>query len=349
MDLLYNSLLLATDVAVVFFARRSATPRAHALGIFLACLSGVLLAVLFQRDGFHLFRLHAWVCFLHLPVLLLAAAGFLRREHRRSAAAHAALAMLILLVALDAFLVEPHWLEVTQLRFETDELRRSVRVAVVADLQTDRIGAYERRVLTRVMDGRPDLILLTGDYIHQNHRTRRKAVEQDLRALLSETGFSAPLGVYAVRGNVEHNDWPGIFEGTAVTPLPQTASRDLGPLRLSGLDLLDSFDPALSVPPDDRFHLIFGHAPDFALGDVRADLLVAGHTHGGQVRLPLLGPLLTFSRVPGSWAAGVTRLEQGGWLVVSRGIGMERGNAPRLRLFCRPEIVFIECAPPPPN
>ena len=95
----------------------------------------------------------------------------------------------------------------------------------------------------------------------------------------------------------------------------------------------------------DRFHIAMGHRPDFALGQIEADLLVAGHTHGGQVRLPWVGPLLTFSEVPRSWAAGLTDLPDGGRLLVSRGIGHERGHAPRLRFLCRPELVVIDLVP----
>jgi predicted MPP superfamily phosphohydrolase len=90
---------------------------------------------------------------------------------------------------------------------------------------------------------------------------------------------------------------------------------------------------------------LVGHAPDDALGMHRADLLLAGHTHGGQVRLPLLGPPITFSRVPRSWASGVSHLPTGATLVMSRGIGVERGNAPPLRFLCRPEIVVIDLVP----
>jgi hypothetical protein len=102
---------------------------------------------------------------------------------------------------------------------------------------------------------------------------------------------------------------------------------------------------AVDVPESDRFHLVLGHSPNFALGRVEADLLVAGHTHGGQVRLPLVGPLITLSAVPRSWAAGLTELPGGGQLLVSRGLGMERAGAPRLRFLCRPELVVIDLIP----
>jgi uncharacterized protein len=78
---------------------------------------------------------------------------------------------------------------------------------------------------------------------------------------------------------------------------------------------------------------------------VQADLLIAGHTHGGQIRLPGVGPLVTNAKVPRRWAAGMSDLPGGRKLLVSRGIGMERGNAPRLRLFCRPEMAVIDLLP----
>lgn len=76
-------------------------------------------------------------------------------------------------------------------------------------------------------------------------------------------------------------------------------------------------------------------------------MLVAGHTHGGQVRLPGIGPLITLSAVPRSRAAGVIHPASGATRVVSRGLGMERGPAPRLRFLCRPEIVVIDVVPAP--
>ena len=56
---------------------------------------------------------------------------------------------------------------------------------------------------------------------------------------------------------------------------------------------------------------------------------------------------MTFSRVPRSWAAGVTDLGRGRTLVVSRGTGLERGRAPRMRFLCRPEIVVLDVHPGP--
>ena len=94
-----------------------------------------------------------------------------------------------------------------------------------------------------------------------------------------------------------------------------------------------------------RFTIILGHNPNFSLKRPKADLYLAGHTHGGQVQLPFIGPLITLSDVPKEQAHGRSDLPDGTTLIVSRGIGMERYDAPRLRFFCPPEIVVIDLIP----
>ncbi len=94
-----------------------------------------------------------------------------------------------------------------------------------------------------------------------------------------------------------------------------------------------------------RFSILVGHNPNFALEEPAADLYLAGHTHGGQVVLPFLGPLITFSDLPNAQVAGRTDFPNGSTLIVSQGIGMERYDAPRLRFLCPPELVVIDLMP----
>ena len=150
-----------------------------------------------------------------------------------------------------------------------------------------------------------------------------------------------------MRGNCDPPDWEEIFAGLPVTVVNSSRSFDLAGVDLTCLGVGDSFNTRLAIGDKrpDHFRLVLGHAPDFALGKINADLLVTGHTHGGQVRLPWIGPIIILSRVPNSWAAGLTELPGGGKLLVSRGIGMERGYAPRIRFLCRPELMVIDLAP----
>jgi predicted MPP superfamily phosphohydrolase len=94
----------------------------------------------------------------------------------------------------------------------------------------------------------------------------------------------------------------------------------------------------------DAFGLAVVHAPDPApeLAALGYDLIVAGHTHGGQVRLPWIGALVSNSTVPPRMARGLFRMGRS-FLNVSAGIGTSK-YAP-FRLFCRPEVSLLELEP----
>ena len=251
-------------------------------------------------------------------------------------------ATLIAGVGIDAFFIEPHWLEVTRYRIVSAKVKRPLKIAIIADIQTDSIGAYERRALELAKAENPDLVLFAGDYIQEHDDARRGELIRELRALVKECGFKFAV---AVEGNCDYDDWPEIFEGTGVEFTRETRTYLHGDVQITALSLMDSeYRP--SVEACAWFHIVVGHIPNFARDyAVQADLLVAGHTHGGQVRLPGIGPLITLSMIPRSWAAGLTELSGGRTLIVSRGIGMERGRAPRLRFLCRPELAIVEVVP----
>jgi uncharacterized protein len=231
---------------------------------------------------------------------------------------------------------------------KSEKIKKPLVIGIVSDLQTDHVSDYERHVLSSVLEERPDLILLPGDYVQQNP-PQRWAEMKALHDLLADLKFSAPNGTFAVQGNAEDPSWPNIFAKLPVKSFVATGSvRARDDVQVHGLSFEDSFNPKLNLnaTSKDKFSIVFGHGPDFALGNVNGDLLVAGHTHGGQVQLPSLGPLMTLSRVSTKWGAGgLFDVREGTKLLITRGAGMERSNAPRLRFLCRPEIVIAHIEP----
>jgi predicted MPP superfamily phosphohydrolase len=311
--------------------------------------ASLLLAVFVSRLFPHpIFGSMALLCqglFLHGPALLVALA---RRAGGLSRWALGGLALALALVGLDAFVVEPRWLEVRRVRLTSPKLTSPVKIVVLSDLQTDDVGDYEAEVLAAVVKEQPDVLLLPGDYIQVDTRDEADREWAALRALWTELGVTARDGVFAVEGNVEARDsaWGSRFHGLGVTVFPKTATIRVGELTLTGLTLRDSGNPQLKVAPKGGFHVIFGHIPDFSMGESSADLLIGGHTHGGQVQIPFYGPPITFSQLPRHTAAGGTfELGPGRHLVISRGVGLERMEAPPLRFLCRPELVVIELTP----
>ncbi len=312
---------------------------------------GFLTIALSMSHSFFAMRLACYGLFLHLPILLLAGTVFLWRRSRSIAVFTSLTSLVILAIAIDAFWIEPVWLEETHRTLSCERISRPLRIAIVADIQTDTFGDYQRDAIDRCLQAQPDLILLAGDYVQLQDLEQWESVRTAFQAYLREVDFSAPMGVYAVQGNTDHDQWESLFEGLAIERLPNTQVIHLDTLDISALSVGDSFawNLQLARPTPEKFHLVLGHAPDFARSrDVDADLLVAGHTHGGQIRIPGFGVLMTASSIPRAWASGLTQLAADKWLIVSRGIGMERGYAPRLRFFCRPELAIVDLQPAVP-
>jgi uncharacterized protein len=334
---------------------------ALAVFAYLASLVATVLANLDQlrrlRVGPISGRLMGQALFGEAIVLGLGLAWAHHRAHRLSRAFPLGLMALGLLgIYVDAYHVEPGMLRVR--RHRVDQAggaadARPLRILHLTDIQTSVIGAREERALRAGLESRPDLIVLTGDYVQDalGRPTEQQAM-RDLRALMTRIGFEAPLGVFATDGDAGPQ-CREVFAGTAVhclvdesasVPLPwgahltitglsRTRGRERDPAWLSWL---------MHEGPRGDHRVVISHAPDFvdALPQP-VDLVLAGHTHGGQVVLPFFGPPRTAIRLPRRYAGGLNDY-RGTPLHVSRGIGMERGFTIPVRFLCPPEICVLD-------
>jgi hypothetical protein len=359
--------LIVSGLVVLWWRYASHQPRWPQRSAALLALIAVATAVALwfapmvaPRNPFFSFaRFAAWGLFLY-GTLIAAGCAWIDRRRPRSALFSAAVALGLAGVALFAFRIEPRRLELTCTAIAAPGLKQALRVGVVADLQTDRPGDFERQALQRLKAAQPDLVVFCGDYVQLTHglapEAEAPAYERGLEALnriLREVDLRPPLGAYAVRGDVEpeFERWSRIFAGTGVVCVDQTRDFALAGLRLTALSYGDSRDQSLDRPDPEpaAFWLAFGHRPEVAKSPLAADLIVAGHTHGGQVQLPGIGPLTVLSDIPRRWGAGgLVPLSNQRQLYLSRGVGMERGAAPRLRFLCRPEIALLDLQPAPP-
>ena len=349
MTIPFNLIMTAVVVVALALLAGSRTVLAWCAALAAVLFSAATLVLLLPREHLEWANLTAHAVFVHLLVFFAASAILLRKRSRLLAIGSAATAVVLVLVVVDAFLIEPIWLDVSHVRIASPKLKQPVRIVLLADLQADRFGAYERRVLQRAVEEKPDLILWAGDYMQVRPEQRRQLRGQ-INDFLRQLDFRPPQAAFAVRGILDHLHWDELFEGLplAVATIEQTQGFEVAGLHLTCLGRDDSDDKSLLLkapPPPGRFHLMLGYSPLYALGPCPADLCLAGHTHGGQVCLPLLGPLTTFCDVPRRYAAGLLDRPAGGRLLVSRGIGMERAAAPQMRLLCRPELVVVELVP----
>jgi hypothetical protein len=252
------------------------------------------------------------------------------------------------------FWIEPHSLKVTTQNLVTPKLPTNFRFSMLhlSDLHLERVTRREKDLLRVIQELKPDLIVFTGDILNLSYVEDPVAIEQ-ARRIIGQ--WQAPLGIYVVSGS-EAVDLKHIFpEIIKELPLQWLNSRsveitkDRVSFRLTGIHC--SHRPFVDAPILDEhsgsggneFNILLYHSPDLAPHAAAAgyDLQLSGHTHGGQVCLPIYGPLFTASLYGRRFQSG--RYQLGNLvLYISRGIGMEGKAAPRVRFLCPPEVIFWE-------
>ncbi|MFO8026487.1 MAG: metallophosphoesterase [Opitutales bacterium] len=254
--------------------------------------------------------------------------------------------------------VEPERLVLRNVRIETPKLEQAVRILHISDIQAGSIGGYEKEIFARIAELDPDLILNTGDYLQE---VPPATFESEWPKLVELFRSVAPkYGMYGVFGDTELELYRVPEE--SLGPLELLSSRTVeiatagGSLSLHGLSLYQSNQAEsarrsvgqwLEESEDGEFRILMGHSPDYAMGmaEEPIDLCLAGHTHGGQVRLPFFGPLTTYSDVPRDWARGFRRVGIP-YLNVSAGAGSNRHDGlPPIRFNCPTEMTLIELVP----
>ena len=327
------------------------------LAIALLVALGVAKLALLGTQGLEQFGV-THVLYLDL-VLVLPVAGLalLVAARGRQGVRLAGMAMLLLApVGAYASFVEPERLVVERARVGLPEARAGhdrVEVAVLADLQFREVGDLQREAVERATRSRPDVILVPGD-IHQGSQASLRRELPEIRTLL--TGLRARGGVYFAVGDAEgvrkarrllsgtgvrllHNRVAHVGVGDRQVTIGGTERDWRSPGARRSIGRLER-DPS---PRDVR--ILMTHRPDSVLTlrrNTRVDLVVSGHTHGGQVQLPFFGPPFDASGVPREvGAGGLHRLGGRRRIYVSRGIGMERGQAPRVRFRAAPELSLL--------
>jgi hypothetical protein len=277
----------------------------------------------------------------------------------RSPLAHRLFSTLLLCgaPALGAYVyfIEPTWLKIRRLTLKVPHLPLSLDGFRIVQLSDLHVGSLVPRwFLHHVVDTaralEPDLIVLTGDYVH----TRPDDVA-DITTLLRP--LHASTGIFAVLGNHDYavnyagdTGIPGV-ENVMITALERAGIRVLRnewlplgggsrPLALVGIDELLSGHARLTPlheVPTSWPRLVLSHNPDIIpfLPENSFDVLLCGHTHGGQIRIPPFPPPVTATRHRRYWG-GLFSLGRG-HAYVTTGIGYTW----RARLAARPECVCI--------
>lgn len=239
--------------------------------------------------------------------------------------------------------VETRNLEISHHQALLEPGRDTLKVLHLSDLHFSKDNPWVRSILRQLQGIEADLVVITGDLLHIG-------AKEDVAPLLAALP-DAPFGRYACLGNWDR--WSGftvdglrsLFEGAGI----QLLLNDHIPLMIRGRRLtLVGMDDALSGEPEPGLlstlpegvpTLVLSHVPTLFpdLASRGADIVLSGHTHGGQVRAPFKGALW-MPMGSGDYDCGWFE-EGGARLFVSRGIGT---SVAPLRFLCRPEAALIE-------
>lgn len=253
-------------------------------------------------------------------------------------------------VLVYAACIEPNLLRITRHHLHFPNLPASfdgLCVVHLTDIHCFRVGMRERRVARMVNHLSPDLIVCTGDLfdcgrltreaccwlasLHSGHGVVMTLGNHDVRERISDGAVQRLLEIYGVK--VLRNELIHLQHGQESIDVVGTADPHYGKADI---------EHVLRQLPQESFKIALAHSPDVhsLLTDSGVDLVLCGHTHGGQVCLPVIGPVLTNTwKTPRRLCSGLSLLNERTRLVVSRGVGIATGLP--FRFFCRPEIVSI--------
>lgn len=237
-----------------------------------------------------------------------------------------------LAVAADVRVIEPQWVKLSRLRLNDKPTHRFVHFS---DLHHKGDRAHTQSVVEMINALSPDFVCFTGDLLEE-----AKYLPESLELL---SCIKSPM--YGVPGNhdfssgVSFDDIAKCFKATGGTWLMDEQTTIAGgKINLIGVAHMSPKHPA-PVPKPNVVNLLMFHYPIWVnrMGDQKFDLMLAGHSHGCQVRIPFYGPVMRPFAV-GEYDLGLYQTKSGP-LYVTSGIGW---FPIPVRFNCRPEIVLVE-------
>lgn len=247
--------------------------------------------------------------------------------------------------------IEPSWVEIKEVHLPLRRLAPAFAGLRLVQLSDIHLGGWLKRhqldYAVNLMIGlKPDIILLTGDYLPGHGWVPSHAdYLKDLEAGLKPLAAVAP--VLAILGNHDHWSNPSAVRvmlaqagALDLSNTVYTYNRDGDRLHIGGVDSIyagmDRLDQVLAQLPETGAAILLAHEPDFAdtsAATGRFDLQISGHSHGGQVIIPFVGPI-ELPKYAEKYPLGLYRVGNM-YQYTNRGLGM--ASIP-VRFNCRPEI-----------
>jgi len=252
------------------------------------------------------------------------------------------------LLVIYGFIIEPSTIRITKINKSMDKANSKLHFIHLADVHLEKFSVREGKILKIINDLNPDFILFTGDFLSLSHNRDPDSINQVIN-LFNQINSLVP--VYYVSGS------PAVDIEEIVVLIQDNISasrlhnekliivKNDVEVNLIGVTCTHKPQNDVKVIPSliekDKINILMYHSPDLIYEIKREDqiqIMLSGHTHGGQVRIPIWGAFFTGSLYGRKLQSGMYRIHDT-LLYISRGIGLEGMGAPRVRFLCSPEII----------
>lgn len=275
----------------------------------------------------------------------------------------------LILIVLWTIFVEPNWFKIRKIKVSLPKkVKKPITILHLSDSHFAKDAGIKKHFFQRLSMLNPDLIFVTGDTLEND-----EGIETAVRLL---SGLRARYGTFLILGNHDYYDYrlkdvllyhAGVSK---ISNYRNNTAKFISELKKIGVTVLVNQSVRLEVHGNSVFiggtddpltqhvdferifhdmkpnslNLLLAHGLDclLKLSHHGLDFVFAGHTHGGQLRFPLLGPIFCDSKLPRKFIDGLHEYK-GMKTFVSRGLGASRLTFPRL--LCRPEAVWFELLP----
>ena len=251
----------------------------------------------------------------------------------------------ILLLAFYAFFIEPNNLEVTNYKIKDKDLA-GIKIVFASDFH---IKPHQNKQLKNIVEKinaqNPDIVLYGGDFVSGHVQGLTMPIDKiaaELGKVKSKYGIFSCIGNHdvwfdldAVTNALEKNNIKVLYNQNAKIKINKKEIFIAG-LQYKPFNMI----PMIETLKDTKSPtILLTHSPDeFVDVPQSVNLTLAGHTHGGQIRLPFFGAILTASEYGQKYVLGLIE-ENNKKMIVSKGIGV---SILAFRFMCRPEIVVVE-------
>ncbi|MDO9085766.1 MAG: metallophosphoesterase [Anaerolineaceae bacterium] len=252
------------------------------------------------------------------------------------------------LLVLYGFIIEPSKIKVTKINTTIGENKLKIHFLHLADIHLEKFSIREGKILKIIKDLNPDFILFTGDFLSLSHNRDPDSIEQVINLF---NLMNSLVPVYYVSGSpaVDLEEIVALIEDNISATRLQNEkliiNKNDNEFNLIGVTCTHQPHKDMKALPalieKDQINILLYHSPDLIYEIKKEDqihLMLSGHTHGGQVRLPIWGAFFTGSLYRRKLQNGMYRIHDT-LLYISRGIGLEGMGAPRVRFLCSPEII----------